>query len=409
MTPLSDPSPPSPSKQGLSTSKGLVGLGLILVLWAAVTLGPQLWARWQFNQFMRTLGRLWTLETLTPSPEACPPAPSEITDAMQQSLAQALPAIPEPELHQGQLACIQGHREKAREYWEAALPHVPVDPQVVLWAAIASFPDRHLVRTSHREAIGNYGVHMGEEYEASQKVSLALDWYRFAFVYHPSAQVAERLAQIESRMGEPVAASDVWLQLQAAFPEDAPDYWWAVARELEQRSQWDAAAQAYERAAQRTSGTEAYQLWVRAGDIWLRKVKFEHARRAYQQAISAAPYLPSGYLGVGKTYRYEKNLEEAEKWFQKAAQVSPNYYAPYYYLGVIMREQGRYQEALVYLQKSLEILPHYAYTHYQMALTLRDLGRTEEAIAALKEAIRLSPHPPQAWQDLLQQWETHQS
>lgn len=389
---------------GGSGSIGLVGLGLILFLWAAITLGPQVWAHWQLNRFMQMVGRVWTLETLIPAQDACPPAAAGLIGPMARFLEHALPAIPEPKLHQGQLACLQGRREEARDHWQAGLERMPVDPQVVLWAAIASFPDRHIVRTPYRDAIGHYGMEMGERYKNFQ--DLAWAWYRFAFVYEPSAQVAERLAQIRSRMGDPVAASDVWLQLQAAFPEDAPDYWWAVARELEQRAQWDAAARAYEQAATRASGTEAYRLWVRAGDIWLRKGRFEDARQDYQQAVSAAPYLPQGYLGVGKTYRYQKNLAEAEKWFRKAAQMAPEHYASYYYLGIVIREQGRPQEALTYLQKALDILPNNAYIHYQMALTLRDLGRTEEAIAALQEAIHLSSTPPQAWQELLHQWET---
>ncbi len=392
------------SASRLSAGKALGALIAVAVFFALLTLGPSVWARGQVNLFIRDLTRVWTSDTLIPAPDACPPADPALTQPMAARLARAQNDDPNLLLHQGELACVQGDRARARRAWAAEAGRIP-SPQVAsLFAAIAAFSDHAIIDTSYQKEIGNYGSKRGAELEKQGNLLDAVHWYELSLAYAPSEKTAGKLAALYRKLGKDASVEDVWRRLQSAFSSDAPDYWWAVGQAAEQRKDWEAAAQAYEKGAALASDADAYRYLLRGGLMWLRAHEFEKSEAAYKKAIALEPKKVDGYLGVGHVYRYQKQYDQAAPWYEKAIQVAPNRFAAYYYLGTMAREQGDYQDALNWFSRSLARNPSHSPTYYQKALTLDAMGDRRGAIAALEEAVDRSKSPPSSWRELLESW-----
>lgn len=392
------------SASRLSVGKALGALVAVATFFALLTLGPSVWARGQVNLFMRDLTRVWTPDMLIPAPDACPPADPALTQPMAARLARAQNDDPNLLLHQGELACVQGDRARARRAWAAEAGRIP-SPQVAsLFAAIAAFPDNEIIDTSYQKEIGNYGSKRGAQEEKLDLLDEAVNWYEFSFAYAPSGKTAGKLAALYQKLGRDASVEDVWQRLQSAFSSDSPDYWWAVGQAAEQQKDWEAAAQAYEKAAALASASDAYKYLLREGLMWLRAREFEKSEAAYQKAIALEPKKVDGYLGVGHVYRYQKLYDQAASWYEKAIQIAPNHFAAYYYLGTMAREQGDYQDALNWFARSLARNPAHSPSYYQKALTLDAMGDRRGAIVALEEAINRSKSPQPSWQELLESW-----
>ena len=394
-------------RQQMVSSKLLGGLAAFAILFGVFSLGPRIWARGQLNLFARDLVRVWTVDTLIPNENVCLPADVDRSQRMAKALSRAGDADPNRLLHQGELACIQGDRAAAKQLWGKAIRQIPSDPLASLFAALVSFADGHILPSSYQKAIANYGIRQGKEQEHRGALSAAIDWYEFSFAYAPSGTTAGKLAALYRQLGQDASVEDVWHRLQTTFSANSSEYWWAVGQMAEQQEDWEVAANAYRKAADLATGTDAFKYLLREGLMWQRARDFERAKVAYRKAIDHAPDKMDGYLGMGHIYRKQKQYDQAISWYEKAIELAPNHHAAYYYLGIIARAQGDYEKALDYFNKALARRSGYALAYYQKALTLDKMGERKAAIDALEEAIKRSKSPPQSWRDLLDLWRAY--
>ena len=373
---------------------------------ALLLLGPTLLARAQVNLFSADLARLWTRETLIPTDAACPPAKQASLRAMQEQLKRIDEADAHASLHRGQLACLQGDVNQAGDIWLAGQNAAYVTDSVqFLDAAIAKFTEGDVLETDEAKAIGKYASKQGAASEREKDLPTAAGWYEMAFAYAPDGKIAGKLASIYKKLGQNEKITDVWERLQAQYPTDSPEYWWAMGQALEQGKNWDGALEAYLKAgALETDAKKALRDYLRAGGMGLRSREFEKAEEAYQKAIATAPDKIDGYLGMGHVYRYQQRYDEAAEWYRKAIEIQPDNYVSYYYLATIARSEGNYQKSLDYLNKSLALRANNASALYQKSLTLDMMGERGNAINVLSQAIALHKNPPPEWRSQLEQW-----
>jgi len=344
---------------------------------------------------------------LIPNDRACPSAASDVAQEMAAHLTRARSADPDSSLHWGELACIQGKRQAARQSWEAETRRTPAPPLHSLFAAIVAFPDHDILASPYMKAIADYATQFGSEKERQKDLATAIDWYEFAFAYAPSEAAAGKLASLYRRLGEDASAEEVWHRLQTSFSSESPEYWWAVGQMAEQKKDWEAAANAYHKAAELATNTDAFKYLSREGLMWRRARDFDHARIAYQKAIALMPDKIDAYLGMGETYRAQKAYEEAAQWFARAQELFPKDYRPPYYLGLVARAQKNYEDALAHFDASLALKPDNPSVLYYKAITLDAMQRRGEAIQTLSQAIAHHKNPPENWRKLLSKWERY--
>ncbi len=391
-----------------SIGKALALLAALAALVALLFLTPTVRARWRVNLFMRDLARAWTAESLIPNQDACPPVPSRLAMGMAAALAQAGDDDPHQLLHQGELACVQGELDRAAQAWGRAVDRTPSPPVENLFAAIAFFSKREIIDSAYRKAIGVYGYQQGGRSEKDDKLIQAVDWYEFSFAYVPTGKTARKLEALYRKLGQDVAARDVWIRLQSAFTPDSPEYWWAVGRMAEQQQDWAKAAEAYRSAAQVSeTDKEALSFRLREGSMWLRAKRYEEAEQAYREAIRLAPEKPGGYLGLGHVYRQQERYDEAIAAYKKAQETSPKDYRPLYYMGLTIWAKNHSDEALSYFDQALALKPGNSTVLYNKANVLDKLKRRSEAIDVLSQAIVHHSNPPESWQKLLARWKRY--
>ena len=302
--------------------------------------------------------------------------------------------------------CLEGDIGTARSMWEQAYDRAPHDPMSAFHLALISFALHNPVHTRYNYEISIYAVRRGRLLQTQKDVKAAQSWYEFALTLYPNTSAASYLAGIyraQKRSGE---ARSVWDDVIARLPSDTADYWWAVAQRAELDKDWATAAESYERAAALAEPSQAYTLYLTAGDRWMWAKAYDKAEAAYRRALDLQPNRIDAYLRLGHLARSRKAYDEALGWYRQAQEISPNHYALPYYMGITLREQKRYEEALRYFDIALEKEPKAAWTWYFKALTLKALARDDEAIFALERAISLYKKPPASWSKLLREWQT---
>jgi tetratricopeptide (TPR) repeat protein len=161
---------------------------------------------------------------------------------------------------------------------------------------------------------------------------------------------------------------------------DAPSVG-ALGRVLHAWEQWDAAHQAYSRAAA-LAPTQFEWLYLDA-IVSQRLARNDEAIERLERALVITPgYLPArvrlaeALLDNGDVARSRPLFEKlrAEPTAQPAAAVG---------LGRIAALEGRHEDAIRYFTKAIELFPELGAAYYGQALSYRALGRTEDAQRAL--------------------------
>ena len=305
------------------------------------------------------------------------------------------------------LYCLQGDVETSRTMWEQMYVRAPHDFVAAFHLALTSYALGHLVHTGYDRDISTYAAKQGRALQTQKNVDAAQSWYEFALSLHSNTSAASYLAGIyraQKRSGE---ARSVWDDVIARLPSDTADYWWAVAQRAELDKDWATAAESYERAAALAEPSQAYTLYLTAGDRWMRAKAYDKAEAAYRRALALQPNRIDAYLRLGHLARSRKAYDEALGWYRQAQEVSPTHYAPPYYTGITLREQKRYEEALRYFDIALEKEPKAAWVWYYKAITLDALNRRGDALAALSKAIEYHSKPPKGWLDLQAHWQKY--
>jgi len=152
-----------------------------------------------------------------------------------------------------------------------------------------------------------------------------------------------------------------------------------------------------------TNNPEAYQLFLRGKEIFLRLTKMENveARRLYEKVVSLDPKFAAGWTFLGWTYLMPVRLgwsadpaqdyARAEELGRKALAIDDSNAGAHHLLGQIFLNQRRYEQAIASAEKAVALQPSHALHTVFLGLNLVYVGRAEEGLELAKRAMRLSP------------------
>ncbi|CAN5532937.1 hypothetical protein BH24GEM3_BH24GEM3_17850 [soil metagenome] len=174
------------------------------------------------------------------------------------------------------------------------------------------------------------------------------------------------------------------------------------ARSLEQKSQWKAALDVYER-LMAESDTEEIGLWNRIGDLHMRVGEAHRAVEAYERGVDA--YAEAGLLNnaIALCNKILRASPERTSIYRKLAHFTATHGfladARAYFLKYAerMRKLGHADEALTAIGEAVGHLPEDVELRRQYAEQLHAVGRDEEAIEQLHAVIsQLDPRGAEA-------------
>ncbi|HEO70456.1 MAG TPA: tetratricopeptide repeat protein, partial [Candidatus Hydrogenedentes bacterium] len=112
---------------------------------------------------------------------------------------------------------------------------------------------------------------------------------------------------------------------------------------------------------------EALEQWPRNGMLWFAlgvhleiNSKLDEARRAYLQAIKAAPALEPAYAALSELIQRDRGEAAVSEAMRGLASASPENYAPRFFLGLSLEMDGHKQEALKAYREALKRFPGHA-------------------------------------------------
>jgi tetratricopeptide (TPR) repeat protein len=136
--------------------------------------------------------------------------------------------------------------------------------------------------------------------------------------------------------------------------------------------------------AARASGEE----WFDRG-VALENEDTHAAIKAYERAVSTAPWLLEAHINLGWLLHQAKRFEKAERVYRAAIKTNGNDSMLLYNLGVLLQDMDRKNEAMEAYQAALRGNPGLADCHYNLALLCEQLEKPKEAIRHMAHYRRL--------------------
>lgn len=151
---------------------------------------------------------------------------------------------------------------------------------------------------------------------------------------------------------------------------------------LQAWEQWDAAKEAYRRAA--TLEPREFEWPYLEAVVLLRLAKPAEAAERLEAALTRKPdYLPAR-LKLAEALLDAGNLDRSARLFGEltAPEAEP---AVQFALGRIAAARGKPDEAINHLKRAIALFPEFGAAHYALAMAYRAAGRRDEAQAALRQ------------------------
>lgn len=131
----------------------------------------------------------------------------------------------------------------------------------------------------------------------------------------------------------------------------------------------------------------------------------DRARPFFEQAVTADPGSPWGYLGLGFYYRYkttfaedaetkEAYLQEAEQMAQEAVERAPDNYLTHYLHARLLVQRGDMEGAILKFRQAVTLNPSASNVFVGGSSAHLYIGENEQAIADIHRAMEIDPlHP----------------
>jgi tetratricopeptide (TPR) repeat protein len=166
----------------------------------------------------------------------------------------------------------------------------------------------------------------------------------------------------------------------SARPTDA-EATGALGRLLHAWEQWDAAHDAYSRAA--ALAPRALDWPYLDACVLQRLARHQEASTRLRAALAITPdYLPARVKLAESLYE-TGSFEESRRLFDALIRERAAEPAAVFGLGRIAAAEGRHEEAVTLLNRAVALFPEWGAAHYALAQSLRALGRRDEAQRAL--------------------------
>ncbi len=136
-------------------------------------------------------------------------------------------------------------------------------------------------------------------------------------------------------------------------------------------------------------------LLVRQGAAALLRGKFEHALKAYDEALQydkLSPVRKASILSDRGVARWRmKQTESALADFKKSIEFNPQYPQVYNNMGNVYMDLNRHKEALKAYSRAIELAPTYGVAYNNRGSAHFELGKLEAAVSDFSSAIRYLP------------------
>lgn len=113
--------------------------------------------------------------------------------------------------------------------------------------------------------------------------------------------------------------------------------------------------------------------YITQGNECLKRNDFDSAIIKFNIAKKHAQNPPEAFLGLGRAYKYKKDLDNAETNFKIYLEKQPDDVEIIVQLGEILKEKGQYYEACNQFEKALKINPNNDYARRQLLSTSNDI------------------------------------
>lgn len=155
-----------------------------------------------------------------------------------------------------------------------------------------------------------------------------------------------------------------------------------LGRLLHAWEQWEAAHEAYSRAA--ALAPRAFDWAYLDACVLQRLARHREASVRLREALAIVPdYLPAR-VRLAESLYDAGSLDESQPLFEALMHESAAEPAATFGLGRIAAGRGRDDEAVARLTRAVELVPEWGAAHYALALSLRALGRRDDAQRALE-------------------------
>jgi tetratricopeptide (TPR) repeat protein len=252
-----------------------------------------------------------------------------------------------------------------------------------------------------RSLMGNYHVKSGIYHYYRSEFKQAVDFFRKALRDEPNLTEADRRTaryyltqtfidsaeRLEAKSELDAAARDY--ARAAEVSPDYPDIRFRLGRVLEDLGRTDEAIEEYRRAI---ACSEDY-LAARTALAFclLRAGRDEDAAIAFDQALELKIRKVRGPYEKGLRRLREGMTAEAEEFFRETFLASPDRFAEQYRAALDSLKGGDYEKALERLDQAIVLSPKFADLHNSRGITLCELGRLDEGIAAFRRSATLNP------------------
>jgi adenylate cyclase len=215
--------------------------------------------------------------------------------------------------------------------------------------------------------------------------------------------------KISSRLLDIETGDHLWQDSMKGTMSDIFDIQEKVAESVVEGLKIHLASDEKKKLAERgTENSEAYELYMKAYEYFLRQTKegYHHAIQLFTEAIKLDPgYAQAYYIkanALAELYRsYDRTpalLDEAETLSLEALRLNTDLFELYSPLSQIYMHRGQLSEAEEAAREYIRKDPQNYYSHFTLGFFYMETGQPAKAIAPFEEAVRLKPdYLPSLW------------
>jgi len=220
-------------------------------------------------------------------------------------------------------------------------------------------------------------------FEGRGEFAKAIEDYSAAYRAQPSRELAIRLAELHTRVGQAQAAIQLYRRLLLEKPED-----FATRAEMARLMAENGLGEEAEKEIARVIAAKPSdsKLLARAGDVFF-KEKPAQAAGFYKRALEADPKDNRARVQLGAALVRSLQIEAALPVLADALSREPDNYSAHASLATALFKQKRYTEAAREFIWVIRVRPEVAASYYFLAISLDHLGDCEQAYRSYKEFV----------------------
>lgn len=215
--------------------------------------------------------------------------------------------------------------------------------------------------------------------------------------------------KISSRLLDIETGDHLWQNSMKGVMDNIFDFQEEVALKVVEGLKVHLAADEKEKLSERgTENTEAYELFLKAGEYFSRQTMegFRFAVQLFTEAIRLDPgyrqvYHSNALALIALYSRYDRDpglLDEAEKLVKEGLKLSPTLNGLYNPLSLIYMHRGQLAEGEEAAKEYIRKDPQNWHSHFTLGFFYLESGQPSKAIAPLEESVRLRPdNLPTLW------------